>query len=423
MIADRKLLDTKALPSNIRFLTYNIGCLPTLGSHQFNTKPLAPNKERANAIADHILARADDETYDVIAFQEAWDTNVADLLTKKLSTRYPHVIRGINGDEKIGVIDFIVRGGLMFFSRYPIIESYATPYTNLMFGIESISQKGFIAIKCKLNEQYFFSAYTSHMQAGDVFWKEVSVKHGGTSAHRRGEEANLIAEHQASFSRQSPKGYEHLTHLETFTMGDFNMTLADERRMLSVSIGMSNNGFIKDEIKYYGQYNLFRTLEPVVPDNFMEVRDALPPEKGKKKQTNPVLLEEATRTNKYTGTEKNNTISHQSGRKVIDAMTVGKEGKKLGAFSSKIISFESEVALSDHFSVESIYDFTKPYQERVSLYKNSVPQKFSDQKNPSAGSVEEYPHQEKGRFKLFPSVASVPVVAEIADEVAKLKLY
>lgn len=390
------LLAAKDLPHKLRLLTMNTGCLPTFWGKQFND--LAPNMDRANIIEEDLSQRKEDDQYGIIAFQEVWDTAVADYLQEELKAEYPYCVRGVNGDKNYGVIKF-VRGGLMIFSKYPILESHAEVYPNLMFGVESFGEKGFVGIKCALNDKYFVTIYTSHMQAGDAAWKSASTMIGGTASHRRGEEAGIIAKHQKDWAKIPPQGYDHLQHLETFTMGDFNMPIDCERMMLSVSTGMSNNGFEQHDVKYPGQYHLFKEQEPVVPENYLEVREPVARSKGAHKQIDPQLVEEAEQENKFTGTDNDGALSHQSPKKIIDVMTLRKDGEKLGEFNTNIVSIgNGKVATSDHFGVEGVYDFDQPYKKRHSDYENSKPEKFKA-KDPSAGWMEGV----KKRFRLFPS--------------------
>lgn len=357
--------------NEIRFMTYNIAALPSIFGHQIgNGDFLKPNTERGEEIAKVINGWIVHPSHDfsppqVIAFEEAFDHNMRNLLKDRLSANYPYN-SGDYGEK------FLNAGsGLLLFSQYPIVEITFHAYDNMMTGEESLANKGYITAKLKYNDHYFITVIITHLEAGGALWKEEQSKHGTTSV-RRGVQMGEINNELATVAPVSPKGNGKLNFLKSFVLGDFNATLDGERQQKSISTGMSDNGFYAGQIKYPGQFALFSTLNNTVPDNFMSVR-ILPTKKGEGKPVDPVLVAQAVQLNRYTGTtmpddllkaNKNNGVHitrQQTEHKIIDGMFCSRLGVD-GDFRSMIVdlneSSQYPYLMSDHFAVMGKFSFT-----------------------------------------------------------------
>jgi endonuclease/exonuclease/phosphatase family metal-dependent hydrolase len=356
-----------AAPYNgtINLMTYNIGCLPTLGGMQVNGDFLRPNLERATEISQVVNAWNQGGTVfssqglqapNVVGFQEAFDKKVRALLVQKLSAYYPYNTG--NAGEKI----LNAGSGLLLFSQYPILEVEFHPYANEMVGDETLANKGFITAKMKYNNEYFFTVIVTHLEAGGGIDKDKQSLEGTTSI-RRGEQMGRIYAQIQTKASVAPKGSESLKYLKTFVIGDLNTTLDTESEQKSISSGSSRtNGYKKGQIKYPGQYWLFSILKNSVPTNFFEVRVMNGEHEGK--VVDPVLLQEAIQQNKFTGSiypetelkkNKNEQIQltrQTSGNRIIDGMYDSVDGVE-GDWQSQVISMSEastyKYAMSDHY--------------------------------------------------------------------------
>src|SRR5690606_19442100 len=96
---------------------------------------------------------------------------------------------------------------------------------------------------------------------------------GGTTSARRGVQMGQICDHMKAWETLPPIHAPNLMHYSTHLMGDLNTSLSNERAMRSISTGASRNGFRKDQIKYPGQNRLFQHLNPITPENFVNIRE------------------------------------------------------------------------------------------------------------------------------------------------------
>lgn len=343
--------DPKELP-DLKLLTLNIACLPSKLGIQINGSFLKSNKLRANAIADQIIELTKSKDCpDFISFQEAFDGKTRKLLLKKLSPYFPY------NTGELGEKCFNGGSGLLLFSKYRFLESKFIPYYNTMLGEETLANKGFIAAKIELTSNYFITVYNTHLQAGGGIGKEKQSVLGGTTSFRRGEELGKIRDDCERWSHVPPKNFLHLRHAKTICTGDFNVPQNNERQRMSISTGMSDNGFRRGSIKYPGQNSFFTFFKGITPKNFIDVR-VLPETKGRKK-IDPALMEKAIKRNLFTGSSISQTrlkenkdtgkpITPQDAEyNIIDGMYASYEGKECG-FESELISFEN---LTDHFGI------------------------------------------------------------------------
>lgn len=382
----------KSLP-RLRFLTLNCGFLPHHVEY-YNQEMLAPNLPRAEALA----ARIREKDYDFVCLQEVWDTRVAARLEELLKDKYPFVSRGVRDetltypnvflyrrllgkDEEIYSGESLAeqlkvhinRGGLMLLSKLPVIDKISASYDNYMTGEESMVQKGYTAYKLGVGDRHFISLCFTHMHAGGAIWGDASRWWGGTTPHRRGEQHKAIHEAfiRSDWYRTAPAG-SALEYLDSFFMGDVNLTVDCERQYLTVSGGKSAvNGFDEGDIKYEGMFRHLSEYEPRLPANFQEVREEFAKERGVKKQVLPELVEKAMREYKLTGTDLN--LGEEVSIKMIDTLLMKKHpGKANGEFVSNIVEF-SDIRLgllSDHRGIEAEYDANLPRIPCESKYED-----------------------------------------------------
>lgn len=403
-------------------ITYNIGMFPDLVASRINGDMLDPNPVRRKALIEHLTA----SDYGIIALQEVWDKGTADTVIDALKDSHPYVVRGIpdsgccpskknNGDNC-----FVLRGGLLLLSRYEIVDVASGIFPNGMLGEETIGDKGFIAIKIKLSDTEFATVYSTHLHAGGGITKSLSEWYGGTTSYRRGEQMGIISAHMESWATLPPEDAPRLKHTTTFFVGDTNVTLnadvlkdgkIDNRRMLSVSTGKSNNGMHADEIKYPGQYKLFKELEAVIPGNFASVMRP-PLKQGGPRVIDDAKLKDAEKKGDFTGSINDGKPSPQATNKLIDVATFRKGGKN-GEFKSKIVQLldENKKPVSDHHAVTFEMNWARPPIKRQTIFDGSKPEEFKAV-DPAAGGHHD---QVVTRYRLFPQAEKKVEVSIKAD--------
>jgi len=357
-----------AQADTINFMAFNIACLPSVGNLQINGDILRPNTERATEIINVIDQwSANKAEPNIISFEEAFDPSVRTLIKDKLSAYYPYN-SGEYGQKLLNA-----GSGLLMLSQYPILDIQFFPYKNIMFGDETLANKGFIVAKLKYNDNYFITVITTHLESGDALLKDKQSQYGTTS-YRRGVQMGYIYDQIKTAATVPPKGYENLKYLKTFVMGDFNTALNDEREQKSISTGLSNNGFHPGDIKYPGQYALFNTLQNTVPANFFEVR-VLPTEKGAGKTVDPNLLQQAVAQNQFTGSTLPDDLlkinkdqataitRQQSEYEIIDGIFTTYDGVN-GTLQTQLLSLDEltqyKYEMSDHFTLWGQFTFQPP---------------------------------------------------------------
>jgi len=98
--------------SSLRIATYNIQMIPSFqnaGTWEIN----------AHRIADRVLASG----YDIIAFNEAFDEEIQDILVTDLQAVYPYFVKELDGPSNA-----LSDSGLMLFSRFPFVDLTNTEY-------------------------------------------------------------------------------------------------------------------------------------------------------------------------------------------------------------------------------------------------------------------------------------------------------
>ncbi|EKD54750.1 MAG: hypothetical protein ACD_60C00047G0001 [uncultured bacterium] len=377
--------ETKLQPETasfeLRILSLNIACLPTIFGRQINKHTLRPNHRRAQEIADEIVqwnkkylaseSKEDKIPPLIICLQESFDQKAIDILRTHLTLYYPHqMINPGTGRINVG-------SGLSIFSTFPIIDSGFVPFKNNMLGEESLANKGVQWVDLNINDKQFVTVYNTHLHAGGALFPKWSKSYGGTTSKRRGEQMQMICDLSEEHKKISTKKIQGLTlqRIVEFVTGDVNVGIQDPRRQSSTSTGMSNNGFKERDIKYPGQYHLFHRFKCPTPDNFLEVKEAIPQQKGAKKQINPDLLKKAKDKNLFIGTsiasevlkksvaipERSIIQGHEATGKVIDCLAYNAEQGANCSFRTEIIGdFQNS---TDHFAVFGIFGLQSPKEK------------------------------------------------------------
>jgi hypothetical protein len=453
-----------ALPTKMTFMTFNMADFPTrvgfIPLPRFN-KYLPAEEIRAPIIADGIEHIAPD----VFALQEDWSLDTA----KNYKARFKQ--HGYDSFDSEGRT--IVNGGVILFSKFPIIDTKEVVFKNPALNEELYAQKRALCVKLQVSSEYFITVETHHLHAGCPTFSAIL---GGTSSHRRGDQlgqiVNEAVDTEDDWWHTPPASHSHLKYLKGFAMGDFNMSLNvdevevetemgkekywDDRRLLSVSTGMSDNGFHENEIKYggldekgkpTGQYAYFNKFEPTRPENWIDSRAALPDEKGKGKPEIAEVVVVAESENLSTGTDRaelkdfyipsktSGALLHVDGKsmqapkKLIDGFFPTRDGAQRGQVTTRIVSLDGVqagkdskeiVPVSDHFALMATWDLTKEYKPRKSIFDNSKPEPFRAV-DPSSGCMNNgfcpCCRKKTTRYTLMPSVKVVkPVEKTVTTE-------
>lgn len=276
--------------NTIKTLTMNAGLLRDWFWNAFKDKdkdgkPLPFNKlrrprERALELADHILKMDQENPRDVICMQEVFD-NLANMgfskdaqkiVMDRLKERFPYILHdvGHRGYPFVG-------SGLIVFSKHPIVDAEFHRYPNLA-GLDSLSNKGFVAAKIQKGNR-FFTVYNTHTQAtrGEFTkWMEVLTRKTRklpTSGECRGEELGLLNEHMQQWAGTPPPqaSRKNLKPLDTFLMGDLNQGLNDKEKVFGISHGKQKSRK-HGLVKYQGQSDLMHNMSIRLADNFVDYR-------------------------------------------------------------------------------------------------------------------------------------------------------
>lgn len=230
-----------------RIFSLNVCCFPPIcGMHILKRKILNPNLIRAKAIAEHILKN----NYDVVLLEEVWDPAVASYFQEVLGDKYKQGMRGIKGDNK-----FCVRGGLMLFSAFEVVEAYAASFPQPMCFEEFIGQKGLQFIKLKINKTEFITVIHTHLHSDSVGCESLLsciswlfCLGGMNDRDRRDMQMTILADYIKLHAKVSPTD-SNLKYAGAYLAGDFNVPLDTLAKMLSLND--------KDKIICVGQNKLF----------------------------------------------------------------------------------------------------------------------------------------------------------------------
>lgn len=359
----------------------NVGMLPSLTLRgkvliQINRKILEPNMTRAEWITDYyknLNTNPDikrEDIPDVICLQEAFDGTCRKHLDKELTPYYPF------HSGKLGEKFLNAGSGLKVYSKHPIVDQHFEAFKARTISSELFANKGFIALKLRINEKQFITVYCTHLHGGLGLFSKLYEKYGITSSKVRNEQMAQMRTHFGDWATK-PVVDEHkqtLRHMKTFFEGDINISIDDKRRTRSISLGMSNNGFKKGDVKYPGVANMFHQLKYTRPSNWIRTRTLEPLEKGKGKRSLPLLVLVAKLRDKKTGTSlsgdylekhmRNKTkypVTPQTTEgKIIDAL-MSKKGGALGTFTTNIITPPTDKqghithVMSDHFALRGVW--------------------------------------------------------------------
>lgn len=133
---------------SLKVLTWNIQMLPRFVNSNGKVR-------RARAIVEQLKQRP----YDVIAFQELFHARSRRIIVRGLSGHYPHHTRVLNKK----MFSLKSNGGVMIFSRHPILESYQIRYAARM-GFDRLSRKGAVLAEIDVRGRTVQVAGT-HLQA------------------------------------------------------------------------------------------------------------------------------------------------------------------------------------------------------------------------------------------------------------------
>ncbi len=324
---------------------------------QINRKILGPNLQRAEWLMEHF--KESKSSADILCFQEAFAGKTRQYLIDQLKKDYPY------HTNKLGEKFLNAGSGLMIFSKYPIIDQYFEKFTDTKGFVERfLANKGFMAVKIQIDKKHFITVYNTHLQAG----ASASLRYETTS-EIRGKQMQQMHNHFVKWHNIPIKNQAALIHAASLFDGDVNFSVDDPRKTESKSIGMSNNGFSRGDVKYAGIYNWFQSFLYTRPTNWINTRFDEPFIKGKGKTYNKKLVSLAKEKNAPTGStlhpdrlkeyRQNPSIkltSQDTEGKIIDALMCSKEGLK-GEFTTTIIPFSQDKIISDHFRLRGIWKY------------------------------------------------------------------
>jgi endonuclease/exonuclease/phosphatase family metal-dependent hydrolase len=141
-------LGTARAQDSLKVLTWNIQMLPRFVNSNGKIK-------RARAIVDQLKQK----TYDVIAFQELFHARSRRIIVKGLSGYYPYHTSVLNKKT----IALKSNGGVMLFSKHPIVASHQIRYKDRM-GLDRFSRKGAVLAEIDFKGKRVQVAGT-HLQA------------------------------------------------------------------------------------------------------------------------------------------------------------------------------------------------------------------------------------------------------------------
>jgi endonuclease/exonuclease/phosphatase family metal-dependent hydrolase len=143
----------------LTFYGQNMGLLPG---------PLYKGVNRDGAIA-HLIAILRDRQPDIVGLSEMWVGKEREHIRESLADVYPYSIDGPHEDD-VGapIVDVeIMGGGLLMFSRYPIVATHQTVYRQCS-GDDCLTNKGVLHAQIQRpGDPCGVDVYLTHMQAKD----------------------------------------------------------------------------------------------------------------------------------------------------------------------------------------------------------------------------------------------------------------
>jgi len=140
----------------IKILSWNIYMLPGFLSHG--------KKSRAEAIG-RILASSD---YDIIVFQEAFDANARNILSRFLQPAFPFEA----GPANRKMISLKTNSGIWVFSKYPIRNTTSITF-HTRVGVDALSRKGALLVEVEIDDQVI-QVVGTHLQNAGKDWLRYS---------------------------------------------------------------------------------------------------------------------------------------------------------------------------------------------------------------------------------------------------------
>lgn len=138
---------SKKSGTEIRILCWNIFMLPLINKGQWG---------RVNHIEKHLK----ENHYDVLVLQEVFRENIKKRLIKSLTEEYPY-FAGPPGKD-FGI--FGQDGGVMIFSKHPIVKTDIIKFDEGCKGADCLSQKGAVFVEIQKGEQTF-QVVGTHLQS------------------------------------------------------------------------------------------------------------------------------------------------------------------------------------------------------------------------------------------------------------------
>ncbi len=203
------------------FLTYNVWALP-------HWTPAFKKRNRYPSIPDSLLRSGSD----VICLQETFDSKLRKYILGYLSDTYNFNKRYLCNRNFLGLITLDCFGGLMTFSKYPIIweQFYAHKITEEMKFDEKIGQKGFFISNLK-TEIGNINVINIHLHSG------------------RTKEDDQLRLKQLLYLREKIK--EHtLFNDPTILTGDLNIIHPNVSSIEPLSEKSKSYSFIVDSLKF-----------------------------------------------------------------------------------------------------------------------------------------------------------------------------
>ncbi len=148
---------------NIKILTFNLALLDIRLFGISLVKPAKYIQERLEKIPENILSL----DADILTFQEIYNKGHQELLIKAFKKDYPFYARS----ELFG---FRMNGGLMTFSKFPIIKSRYVPFVLNTLDEMIVVQRGFL--ETSIEVPYFGRVHITnvHMTSGGAFFDQAA---------------------------------------------------------------------------------------------------------------------------------------------------------------------------------------------------------------------------------------------------------
>ncbi len=168
-------LDSVPNKNVISVMSYNIQAFP-------NYMGVALDLNKMDTRIKYLATMANVNNYDVVVFQEAWDSGARDILKHSLRNSYPYVM----DPTPDNIHGLVFNSGLLAFSKYPITKEKFVNYQDYqsLVDADKLTNKGALYFQLDKNGK-IYNMITTHAQAQD-YAEAIKV---------RQEEFNIINEH------------------------------------------------------------------------------------------------------------------------------------------------------------------------------------------------------------------------------------